>query len=367
MIAIAIILLVTGYTVAHFYLKFSPITAFVSLMAAIFGSIAAFNYYEILANLFISRGYGGAWAWAGSFLAIFAFSFALLRELFDRLSGGNIDLGKNVKIAAAIGFGTMTGLTISGNILVGLGMLPMKGSFAYDRFSGTTLTEQNIKASNYYPDNMVSGIFSLFSRDSKKSFAVVSADFINRNHINRYGLDKDVSPLVSSKALSVPGGGKKPVRTMEIPEVGTVTVVRAHISFSDINDGGARNDKGVVSFLMAQVRMIAKPSERANSLGGSGEAVYPVGILQGGKLEKKNLTDIIALSSEQQNEDQNVWLDFVFNVPNGKQGALLQFKSNAMVQLPAPVPSSDEIEKALGPTASPPQQEAPEENSTITG
>jgi hypothetical protein len=325
-------------------------TAFSTLMASIFGSIIAFTYYEMLADLFISRGYG-IWAPAGCFVLAFVLGFAAVRALADLLVGANIDFGNTAKITVNLILGTVTGLILSGHLLVALGMLPISGNRLYNRFptdSPITLNTPNRPFLN--PDGMVTSLFSLFSRgslSSSNSFGVLCADFINRNHLNRYGSAKDVTTICSKKALSVPKGTQKPVRTMDIKDIGTVTIIRAVISAKDISDGGAKSDKGVV-FTMSQVRAIAKAKDKADNLHGVGKAFWPIGILEQGKLVQKSPSEMITFSNADFRKDtRTVWVDFVFEIPSDQQAILLQFKQNAMTALPAPVISTPEIEAAL--------------------
>jgi uncharacterized membrane protein len=126
--ATAIIFIVILLTLAHFYLKCSIMTSFSTMLASIFAMIIAFTYYEKLAELFVSRGYGVNWAHFGCFMLAFVLGFALMRALADLLVGANIDLGqKQVKMAASLVCGLFTGVIISGSLLVALGMLPMQG------------------------------------------------------------------------------------------------------------------------------------------------------------------------------------------------------------------------------------------------
>jgi hypothetical protein len=352
MVPFIIILIVTLLTIAHFYLKCSVMTAFSTLMASIFGSIIAFTYYEMLADLFISRGYG-IWAPAGCFVLAFVLGFAAVRALADLLVGANIDFGNTAKITVNLILGTITGLILAGHLMVALGMLPISGNRIYNRFpTDSPISLNNPNRPFLNPDGMVSSLFGLFSRgslSSGNSFGVLCSDFVNRNHLNRYGSAKDVTTICSKKALSVPKGAQKPVRTMEIKDIGTVTVIRAVISAKDIPDGGAKSDKdkGVV-FTMSQVRAIAKTQDKADNLRGTGKAFWPIGILEQGKLVQKSPSEIITFSTQDFRKDtRTVWVDFVFEIPSGQQAVLLQFKQNAMTALPAPVVSTPEIEAAL--------------------
>lgn len=324
-------------------------TAFSTLMASIFGSIIAFAYYEMLADLFISRGYG-TWAPTSCFILAYILGLAAVRALADLLVGANIDFGNTAKITVNLILGSITGLILAGHLLVALGMMPISGNRIYNRFpTNSPLSLNNPSSPFLNPDGMVTSLFGLFSRgslSSSNSFGVLCADFINRNHLNRYG-SNEVATICSKKALSVPKGAKKPVRTMDIKDTGTVTVVRAVISAKDITDGGAKSDKGVV-FTMSQVRAIAKAQDKTDNLHGTGKAFWPIGILEQGKLVKKPLSDTITYSNQDFRKDtRTVWVDFVFEIPSGQQAVLLQFKQNAMTALPAPVVSTPEIEAAL--------------------
>jgi hypothetical protein len=340
-------------------------TAFSTFMAAIFGSIIAFTYYELLADLLISRGYG-AWAPAGCFVLAFVLGFAAVRALADLLVGANVDFGNKTKISVNLILGPVTGLILSGHLLVAMGMLPIGGSWVYNRFpvsSPISLTNPNRPLFN--PDGLVSGLFSLFSQgslSSGNSFGVLCDDFINRNHLNRYGIPSEIWTICSKKALSVPKGNQKHVRIMDIKDIGTVTVVRAILSAKDISDGGAKNEKGVV-FTMSQVRIITKPREKADNLRGSGRAVWPIGIIEKGNLQKKNLSDIMTFSNQNFRKDRTVWVDFVFKeIPTNEQAVLLEFKQNALTPLPPPVPSTEEIEATLDNPERSPQENQPGQN-----
>jgi len=358
-ITIAIILIVIILTIAHFYLKCSAMTAFSTFMASIFGSIIAFTYYEMLSELFISRGYG-AWAPAGCFVLAFVLGFAAVRALADLLVGANIDFGNTTKITVNLVLGTITGLILAGHLLVAMGMLPVGGKWAYNRFPpGAPISLNNPNRPILNPDGLVSNLFTLFSRgslSSHNSFGVLCADFVNRNHLNRYGVTDGVWTICSKKALSVPKGNQqKPVRTMEIKDIGSVTVIRANISTKEIPDGGARDEKGI-TFTMSQVRVITKPREKADNLRGHGKAVWPIGILEKGKLQQKNLSDKMSYSNADFRKGA-VWVDFVFkDIPTNEQAVLLEFKQNALTDLPPPVQSTEEIEAILNNPEGAPQE-----------
>ncbi len=326
----------------------SMMTSFSTMLASIFAMIIAFTYYEKLAELFVSRGYGVNWAHFGCFVLAFVLGFALMRALADLLVGANIDLGKQVKMAASVVCGLFTGVIIG---------LPAGGWDAADaaKSSFPLRSEKPITLSNpqkpiFNVDGFVVGFYkwiSAGSLSSDKSFGVLHADFLSQIHLNKLKVGDNVLTIGSRKALTLPSGKtKKPVRTMEVPDKGKVTVVRMGILAKSIPDGGANNGSGQILFYPAQIRMIAKKAGSTN-LQGAGKALWPIGFLDtegrlaGSDLEKVETPDTKGL------KDRTVWLDAVFQLPPGYEGVLLQFKQNAIVQLPESVASTEEIEQAL--------------------
>lgn len=93
--------------------------------------------------------------------------------------------------------------------------------------------------------------------------------------------------------------------------------------------------------------MITKASDKAGNLRSAGKAIWPIGILEKGKLVKKSLSDTMTYTNKEARKDRTVWVDFVFETPASQQGVLLEFKLNAITQLPAPAISTDELENTL--------------------
>ena len=110
--------------IAQFYLKNSALTSFTTVIAAVFGIIIAFNYYEALADQLISRGYVIQWAQTICFVLLFIIGLAAIRSLGDFLLGSNVNLGLIAKRAAAGICAVITGLIISGALLIALALSP---------------------------------------------------------------------------------------------------------------------------------------------------------------------------------------------------------------------------------------------------
>ncbi len=358
----AIILLIIVLTVIHFYLKCSLMTSFSTLVAAIFATVIAFSYHEAMADLFISRGYGADWALSGCYVLAFILGSALFRALADLLVGSSIDLGKHARVAASLICGLITGVIIAGNLLVSMGLMPVQHKVIYSRFPADRqiiLTNPQLPVVN--ADGFVTGLFSWLSRGalaSDTSFAVVQTDFLNKIHLNRYYIQKDVQSIASRKCLSLPPRDKKPIRLWSVPEKGNYTVVRIGIVSKSIPDGGANNAAGQIKFGMAQLRLICKPTGEADHLRGVGEAILPAGLLQyrnpnrpteGKQFVAKGLDDVIEPDDTLGMRERMLWVDVAFKVPDGMRPVMFQFKQNAMVSLLGlePVQSTPEIEQEL--------------------
>jgi hypothetical protein len=352
---IAIVILVMLLILGYFYLKCSVMASLSTLIILIIATILTFSYYEKLAELFVSRGYGVQWAHMGCFVLIYVLSFALLRALRDLLVGGAaIDLGAPAKIGTAIVCGLLSGVLVCGNLFVAMGLAPIQSKYLYSRFkTDSPVILKTPQTSFLNTDGFVAGFYSLISRGSMsghKSFAVLHADYLSQIHLNRIKTGEDILAVTSKKSLVVPTGStKKPVRTWDAPEKGKVTVVRMGIVAQNIQSGGAINPDtpSRIQFCPAQIRMICKPSsETAKPLLGAGKAVWPIGFYQAGKLIPAKLDEITTFDVKSA-KDRIVWLDVVFEMPDGYEGVLLQFKQDALAALPGAVPMTDEIEMLL--------------------
>ncbi|MBL7214956.1 MAG: hypothetical protein ISS71_04685 [Phycisphaerae bacterium] len=351
----AIVILVMLLTLGYFYLKCTVIGSLSTMMILIIASVLTFSYYEKLAELFISRGHGVQWAHMGCFILIFVLSFALLRSLRDLLVGGSaLDLGNPAKISVAVVCGLISGIIVCGNLLVTMGLAPVQSKFFYNRFaSDNSISVEKPQKSFLNTDSFITGLYSLISRGSLsagKSFAVLHADYLSQIHLNRIKIADDILAVTSKKSLMIPSGNtKKPVRIWDAPDKGKVTVVRMGIVAQNIQSGGAINPAtpSRIQFCPAQIRMVCKPSsETKYVLTGTGKAIWPIGFYKDGKLTQVKLNDIIPHDVKSA-RDRIVWLDAVFETPDGYEGVLLEFKQNALVTLPAAVPLTEEIEKIL--------------------
>ncbi len=283
----AIVILVVLLTLIYFYLKCPIMTSFSTMMVVIFASIVSLSHYEMLAELFISRGYGVEWAHAVCFILVFILSFALLRALRDLLVGGTtIDLGNPTKIITAIVCGLLTGMLISGNLLVAIGLIPMQSKYLDGRYAPyNRIPVEGVEKSFLNTDGLVVRLYSLVSRGSmksSKSFDVLHADYLSQIHNNRAKVNEKILAVTSTTSLSLPSGkNKHPIRLWESPDKDKLTIVRIGIVSKSIQSGGAGNpaNSNNIEFFPAQVRMICKsekssPDSRKKPLSGTGKVFF---------------------------------------------------------------------------------------------
>lgn len=337
--------------IAYFYLKCNIVTSLTNVLAALLGCILAFSYYEQLAGLLASEKWAVIWIQSAAFLLIFFFGFLFIRVLSGFLAKSDFEVNKIAKLSVTILCGILTGVIVSGVLLVALALSPLPPGAIYSRYH----INQPIYVAISYPpainaDGFVASFYSWISRgalSSKKSFAVLHADYLSRIHLNRYALDEEVPAVCSPKAIKLPGGNVQPVRLWDFPDQPRMTVVRLGISGNPIAKGGAAGNDGTISLVPAQIRLITKDQNQAKTMTGLAEVVYPSGRVQNGVFETLNLNQKMSEQVKNLGPDRTVWMDLAFQVPAGRQAILLSFKENAIIELPKPVPTSEEIENAL--------------------
>jgi hypothetical protein len=349
--ALILVLLVLAGTMAFFYLKCSMMQSFMTLWSALLATIVSFSFYEWVANLLISRGHALDMALFGSFTLLFVFILVALRAGSEFLIITSVDLGTMVKLPVALIGGLLTGLIISGNVLVALGLLPIHGKVFYSRFAPDAQVKlASPKKPALATDGFISGLYSLISSGSmrsSKSFGVLHTDYLSQIHLNKLKTGSDVLSVSSRDALLLPKGeGIEPVRRTVIDDKDMV-VVRVGVQAKKIEDGGAGDQSGKMQFLPAQVRLITKePGAAGLPLTGTATAQYAAGLWEDGEMTSWELGEIITPDSTKF-VNRVCWMDIVFECPGEETPILLEFKQNAVIELPEAVESTQEIERAL--------------------
>lgn len=360
MASIVVLLIIVGCAVFQF-LKGTIVRAFATIVVAILASIVAFGFFEILADALIKRGDSGSmlslvpWAQAIGFLLLFVLTFAVLQTAIVQLTRKEIDLGFLPERIGRSILGLILGLIVSGVLLTFLALAPLPNEYPYPRFE-----QRNIQLDSpdkVFPnvDGFVTSMFGLVSNGSfigKRSFTGVHPNYLNQVYLNR--LDKDVS-LVSgvSPAIEVPRDAAvwpapDAVKTQveELLSQGQLSRSPGKpaesrydlmITRIGIKKTALKSDSKINAglFTLSQLRLICmNRGYDGDILTGKGQNVYPIGYLKAAnQIETGSKIELVR--DDFTGNDRTKYFDFLFAVPSGFVPALVEFKLNNVVQIPA--------------------------------
>jgi len=187
--SLLVVLIILG-CVAYQYLKGTLVKSFVVLITSICASVVAFGYFELLANVFISREIFVLWAYPLSFALLFILAFAVLQTIAAQLTRRPIDLGLLPERIGRVVCGIFLGLIVSGLLLTAAAMAPISPKYPYQRFDETSPDTENPvgKALKLNADGFVTRWFSIISGGSfsgKRSFATLHPAFLDQLFLNR--------------------------------------------------------------------------------------------------------------------------------------------------------------------------------------
>ncbi|MDT8301363.1 MAG: hypothetical protein RQ760_07745 [Sedimentisphaerales bacterium] len=369
MASLLVVIIILGCAAFQFF-KGTFIRAFATIIIAICASIAAFGFFEVLANVFISRSETGSflaivpWAQPLSFALLFIIVFGALQTGMIFLTQNQpVDLGFLPERIGRVVCGIILGLLLSGFLLTTLGMAPLPNKYPYQRFDG----KRNKVLLN--TDGFSAGLFSIISKGSlsgKRSFATIHPNFIDQIHLNR---QISGTPLVTSKAPAI--GLPKPTepavwpapeslkeqisqivadlnrqsklkddstsKTISMPGLISndyqPTIVRVGIKSTALS-GKPKINGG--TFLLSQLRLICKQQGYGDEpLTGPGINIYPIGHLKAE--DQIQVSTEIKLTSKDhfKGNAKEKWIDFVFCIPRDYVPMLLEFKQNSIVEIPS--------------------------------
>ena len=349
MAGLGVLLIILGCA-TYLYLKGTTVKSFAAVIITICASAIAFTYFEVLANVFISRGYNSRyptltpWVQPLAFVSLFVLTFAILRTIASRLTRQPVDLGPLPERIGRIVCGIFLGLLLSGLLLTVLAMAPLPNKYPYQRFDSTRPDPEKPRKVLFNVDGFATACFSVISNGSfsgKKSFASLHPDFPDQAFLNRHNVSADISIVTGSQAIEVPRkknaawyapeGLKSSTGKPLPPRTGhTLTIVRVEIKKSALRESG--------KFTLSQLRLICKQKHDAeNPLVGNSRNIYPLGYVKTANLlQLKNLDDKIELQAADFEGPVRA-IDFAFYVPNDFQPVLLEFKQNGIARVPPPV------------------------------
>jgi len=416
-----VVLIILGCAAIQF-LKGTVVRAFATAIAVVCAGMVAFGFFEVLANVFISKGDDSRfvslvpWAQTLCFLLLLVVTFAILQTGVTFLTSPPVNLGFLPERIGRVICGLLTGLLASGLILTAFEMAPLPLSYPYERFDPVQLDVKRPKGVLFSVDSLATGLFRFLSGgsfSSKRSFATLHPDYLDQLFLNRLLATGEVGIISSTApAIEVPkpavwpasaaiaqqvdafagelrtrGGkiaveqGGASVSLPVSPESGYVpTIVRVGVKRNSLKPT-ADLSGGV--FTPSQLRVICKrKGYSGDPLAGDGVNVYPIGYLAAAdKLQIAPKIQVASSDFEQNASAKDI--DFVFCIPNGFEPVLVQLKLNSVVEIPraaivpadqAPAPAfftpspekKREREKPAQPS-SPPEEQKQEKSSEKRG
>ena len=376
LIILGVVLIILGCA-AYQYFKGTFVRAFATIIIAVCASVAAFGFFEILANVFISRGADGRdsllslvpWAQPLCFALLFIIVFGTLQTGVMFLTRQPIDLGFLPERIGRVVCGLFLGLILAGLLLTALEMAPLPIKYPYQRFGGKR-HKVLLKANGF-----ATGLFSIVSGGSfsgKRSFSTIHPDYLDQLYLNR--LISGTSILTSeSPAISVPrppkpavwpapeslnekvdqlvselnrqGKLKDELTDESISMPGPVsknyqpTIVRVGIKRSALS---TKDEINVGAFILSQLRLICKQQGYGEDpLAGAGINIYPIGHLKAANQIQVS-TEIEIESNDFEEGAIEKWIDFVFCVPRDYVPVLVEFKQNSIVEIrPSAIVTAD--------------------------
>lgn len=353
MAAIFIIFVILG-CVGYQYQKGKLIKAVTGLVVVICSSIAALNYFELLANVVLTRNDGESgvyeklapWAQPISFLLLFIIVFAILQTIVDQLLKKPGELGNLPDRIGRGVCGIFLGIVVSGVLLTAAAMSPLPNKYPYQRFDENDPNPKSANKVLLNADGFVTGWFDMVSRgcfSGKKSFAVLHPNFLDQTFLNRHSVTDEVpaittklkviEPLKKDAISAAPENLKdadNPEETIAQSNGRTLTIVRIGIKKLAYHRAGP--------FTGSQLRLICKPQNPSEDrFAGKAQNVYPVGYLKTpDTLQKQPLSSKIELKSDDFDGSKK-YIDFAFYVPNNFVPVLIEFKQNEIIEVPLKV------------------------------
>lgn len=346
------------------YFKGTFVRAFATIIIAVCAIVAAFGFFEVLANVFISRGADSRflalvpWAQMLCFALIFIVVFGTLQTGVIFLTRQPIDLGFLPERIGRVVCGIFLGLLLAGFLLTAVEMAPLSNKYPYERFDGNRHKKVLLNA-----DGFATGLFSIISRGSlsgKRSFATIHPDYLDQLYLDRQisgtslltskspaisvpskqavwpaseSLNEQVVQLVSElnrqgklkdeltgKLISMP-----PISDNYQPTIVRVGIKRSALSTKDKINGGA--------FILPQLRLICKQQGYGEDpLAGAGINIYPIGHLKAA--DQIQVSTAIEIERDDfEGNAREKWIDFVFCVPRDYVPVLVEFKQNSIVEI----------------------------------
>jgi len=203
-----IVILTILACVAYQYLKGTVVKSLAMVVTATCGSVVAFGYFELLANVLIEREMLAPWAQPISLAVLFILAFIILQIIVSQLARKPVDLGFWPERIGQVVCGIFAGLIISGVVLTALATAPLSNNKPYQRFDATSPDAESRNKALLNADGLATGWFSTISKgglSGKRSFAALHPDFLDQVFLNRHEIEDGIPIYTDSDAIEVPG------------------------------------------------------------------------------------------------------------------------------------------------------------------
>jgi hypothetical protein len=352
-------------SIAYFQVIQGVFSALIMAILSVLCALAAFNYYESLAQTLRGWGIASTYVYPISLIAIFFLSLLALRILFDRLFYENVVLGTWSDRIGGGAMGIITGMVLVGMLTIALQMMPWDVKFlGYQPYDESLQPAASLAP--FKSDRFVLGMVDFLSAGSmtggEKRFTKVHPNYLLELQANRNRCelparcDSDVSALRSDPEIySVPPDDK-----------GNLPPWLTDVSKSATNQENDEQQKDLTYIVRITVNTQAEDSDNWYRLPGTHFRLvtesnggyhfyYPVAFLtflhpmpsQKRPAEEKSDWKAIfgesaadpkesapgRLAVERDGLNNNLTIDWVYKVPVGETPQMIVFRNVSKVRL----------------------------------
>ena len=322
------------------------------LICSIFALALAFNFYETVGNMLLSKAILPQFAYSICFLAIFAISLGILWSIAQLITKEEMPFSPLVLRIVNISSSVLVCLILIGVIYVGLGLAPSSQSFPYAHFEkDAKIAPQDIdrysKSALLSTDKMVASLFNVFSNGSlsgNKKFSDLHPDYLDAMYLNKVTAEDGAPILVGDKSISLASDLDQVIKKASVslrdqdgnpvkPEAGQKNITLS-LAFSKhkFENAGALNKEDGFTITTGQIRILCKKED------GSIFVAYPQGYLKSSLLlERKGITEKIAYKLSDFNEKGSLGITLLYEIPKDSEPYARAFRGNLIKELPKAV------------------------------
>jgi hypothetical protein len=331
--AAIIVLVIVGICVAYQYLRGTFVKSVATIFTVISASIVAFGFFELLAQMLISKANTSSallpYAHTLIFVLLFVIAIAIFQAVITFLAPKTVTVGPLPDKIGRCVCGAISGAILAGLLITVLAMVPIKDNIPYERFSSSNPNPSNPQKAPLNADGIPAGIFGIVSRGSfagSTSFAVVHPSFNDEIFLNKLNTGKNVNLVNSTNVIDAPakaGAWLAPanLKNQDGQPVDAETGYNLVVVRVGIN-------KKAGAFNLSQLRLMCNDKTSEQPLKGSAVNAYPIGYFtQPDQIQIKNLSEKIDIPDGAYQSGKKK-IDFVFNVPSTHVPVLVALRNS---------------------------------------